>query len=79
MLDAVFALCLIQTDCSVPAIIHTTIPANSDIDFLQEMMSEHRSRGVTLEYDTTVGEIKDNMKSILGKVNSSGGRGLDLG
>ena len=50
-----------------------TIPAVSDIDFLQAMMSEHRSRGVALEYDATVEEIKDNMKSILEKVNSSGG------
>ena len=40
--------------------------------FLQETMSEHRSRGAALEYDTTMEEIKDNMKSILGKVNSRG-------
>ena len=56
-----------------------TIPAVSDIDFLQAMMSEHRSRGVALEYDATVEEIKDNMKSILEKVNSSGGWGPHRG
>ena len=42
-------------------------------------MSEHRSRGVALEYDATVEEIKDNMKSILEKVNSSGGWGPHRG
>ena len=37
--------------------------------FLQKMMPEQRSRGAAFEYDATVEEIKDNMKSILGKVN----------
>ena len=32
-------------------------------------MSGHRSRGAALEYNVTVEEIKDNMKTILGKVN----------
>ena len=41
----------------------------SDIDFdhfLQESMSQHKSR--FLEFEASVGEIQDNMKSILGKV-----------
>ena len=32
-------------------------------------MSGHISRGAALEYNVTVEEIKDNMKTILGKVN----------
>ena len=35
-------------------------------------MSGHRSRGAALEYNVTVEEIKDNMKTILGKVNFRG-------
>ena len=31
-------------------------------------MSGHGARGAVLEYEATVDEIKDNMKSILGKV-----------
>ena len=41
-------------------------------------MSGHISRGAALEYNVTVEEIKDNMKTILGKVNfkREGGRGV---
>ena len=35
-------------------------------------MPEPRSGGAAFECDATVEEIKDNMKSILGKVNSIG-------
>ena len=45
------------------------IPKTSDIDFdhfLQESMSQHKSR--FLEFEASVGEIQDNMKTILGKV-----------
>ena len=44
------------------------IPTISGIDFLQESMSQHGSRGAILECEARVEEIQDNMKSILGKV-----------
>ena len=56
----------------VTKIIIMTIPKISDIDFdhfLQESMSQqHRSKVLGLELEASVGEIQDNMKTILGKV-----------
>ena len=52
-----------------PLLMKMIIPKTSDIDFdhfLQESMSQHKSR--FLEFEASVGEIQDNMKSILGKV-----------
>ena len=46
------------------------VPKMSDIDFdhfLQESTSQHRSR--VPEFEASVEEIQDNMKSILGKAS----------
>ena len=53
----------------VTKIIIMIFPKISDIDFdhfLQESTSQHRSR--VPEFEASVEEIQDNMKSILGKV-----------